>query len=278
MSGGTPPDLLSLDQTVFSPHIPLMLLAIDIGNTNIVIGLFDGERLKDHLRIQSRHGMTADEAGLLITQWLSNMHCKNEQIDSAIIASVVPPLSTVFEQVAKSYLGCIPVVVSHTLELPVTIEIENPKTVGADRIANSVAGFKRFGGPLIIVDFGTATTFDVVNKDGAYIGGIIIPGPETSMGELAKKAARLFEVRIEPPDSVVGKSTEGALKSGLFYGTVGQVDFIIDKILEETSFDNPTIIATGGLAKGIEQYSRHINLIEPTLTLEGLRMIEELNG
>ena len=254
-----------------------MLLAIDIGNTNIVIGLFDSERLKDHFRMQSRHSMTSDEAGLLITQWISNMHCKNEDIDSAIIGSVVPQLTTTFELVAHSYLGCIPTIVSNRLDLPVTIEIDQPDQVGADRIANAVAGYKKFGGPLIIVDFGTATTFDVVNKNGAYIGGIIIPGPETSMGELAKKAARLFEVRIEPPDSVVGKSTAGALKSGLFYGTVGQVDFIIEKILAETLFENTTIIATGGLAKGIEKYSKYVNLIEPTLTLEGLRIIEECN-
>ena len=254
-----------------------MLLAIDIGNTNIVIGLFKGDRLKDYFRIASRHNLTADEAGLMISQWLPNMHCQNEDIDSAIIGSVVPALTTTFEIVARSYLGCIPTVVSPRLDLSVSIEIDHPEQIGADRIANAVAGFNKFSGPLIIVDFGTATTFDVVNETGAYIGGIIIPGPETSMGELAKKAARLFEVRIEPPDSVVGKSTAGALKSGLFYGTVGQVDFIIEKIIEETSFENCQIIATGGLAKGIEKYSRHISFIEPTLTLNGLRLIDEMN-
>ena len=178
---------------------------------------------------------------------------------------------------ARSYLGCIPTVVSHRLDLPITIEIEQPEQVGADRIANAAAGFHKFSGPLIIVDFGTATTFDIVNADGGYIGGVIIPGPETSLEQLAKKAARLFEVRIEPPDSVVGKSTAGALKSGLFYGTVGQVDFIIEKIIEETNFQACTIIATGGLAKGIEKFSKHIGFIEPTLTLVGLRLIDEMN-
>jgi type III pantothenate kinase len=245
-----------------------MLMAIDIGNTNIVIGLFKGERLKDNLRIATRENMTTDEAGIILT---------HEEIESAVIGSVVPPLTTTFENVVKSYLGCIPTVVSYRLKLPITIEFDHPEQIGSDRIANASAGYSKFGGPLIIIDFGTATTFDIVNDNGAYIGGIIIPGPETSMAELARKAARLFEVRIEPPDSVVGKSTAGALKSGLFYGTVGQVDFIIDKILDETGFRNCKIIATGGLAKGIEQHSKNISLIEQSLTLEGLRLIDEMN-
>jgi type III pantothenate kinase len=254
-----------------------MLMAIDIGNTNIVIGLFKGERLKDNLRIATRENMTTDEAGIILTQWLTQMKIDNEEIESAVIGSVVPPLTTTFENVVKSYLGCIPTVVSYRLKLPITIEFDHPEQIGSDRIANASAGYSKFGGPLIIIDFGTATTFDIVNDNGAYIGGIIIPGPETSMAELARKAARLFEVRIEPPDSVVGKSTAGALKSGLFYGTVGQVDFIIDKILDETGFRNCKIIATGGLAKGIEQHSKNISLIEQSLTLEGLRLIDEMN-
>lgn len=254
-----------------------MLLVIDIGNTNIVIGLYSGERLKDHFRMATRDNMTADEAGLMISQWLKQMNIENEQIDSAVMASVVPTLTATFETVIKSYLGCLPIVVSPDINLPVAIEIDQPEQVGADRIANTAAGFAKFGGPIIIVDFGTATTFDIVSDKGAYIGGIIIPGPATSMAELAKKAARLFEVRIEPPEKVVGTSTASALKSGMFYGTVGQVDFIIDKILDETSFENCKIIATGGLAKGIEQHSKHISIIEPTLTLEGLRLIADLN-
>ena len=254
-----------------------MLLAIDIGNTNIVIGLFKGKTLKDHFRIASRENMTADEAGLLITSWLSQMNINNEQIESVIIGSVVPPLTATFETVAKSYLGCVPTVVSYKLKLPITIEFDNPAQIGADRIANAAAGYKQLGGPLIIVDFGTATTFDIINDKGAYIGGIIIPGPETSMAELARKAARLFEVRIEPPKSVVGKTTTGALQSGMFHGTIGQVDYIIDKILEETGFVDCKVIATGGFARGLEQHSRHIRLINQTLTLEGLKIIDDIN-
>jgi type III pantothenate kinase len=168
-------------------------------------------------------------------------------------------------------------VVSHKLKLPITIAIDYPEQVGADRIANAAAGFTKFGGPVIVVDFGTATNFDIVDQKGAYIGGILLPGPETSMAELARKAARLFEVRIEPPDTVVGKSTAGALKSGLFYGTVGQVDYLIDRVIEETGFTSTRIVATGGFSRGLDQHSRHIKMIEPDLTLEGLRIISELN-
>lgn len=254
-----------------------MLLAIDIGNTNIVIGVYKGTTLKDHFRIASRHNLTTDEAGFFITGFLERMRLSGEDVDDVIICSVVPVLTEVFETTSRKHLGCLPVTVTCHIKLPITVATERPEEVGADRIANAAAGYVKFGGPIIIVDFGTATTFDVVDKDGAYIGGVIIPGPETSMAELARKAARLFEVRIEKPDSVIGKSTAGALKSGLFYGTIGQVDYIIDRIIESTPDTAYKIIATGGLSKSIEKQTRHINQVEPTLTLEGLRLIAEMN-
>lgn len=254
-----------------------MLLAIDIGNTNTVVGVYKGTSLKDHFRVASNRSLTADEAGFFCTGLLERMKIANEEVDKVVIASVVPPLTPTFETMAKKYFGCVPVVVSSHIKLPITIQIDQPDQVGADRIANAVAGFTKFGGPVIIVDFGTATTFDIVNSTGAYIGGVIIPGPETSMAELARRAARLFEVRIEPPNSVVGKSTAGALKSGLFYGTVGQVDYIIEKIIEETGFERAAIVATGGLAGNMEKHSKHIRMVDSTLTLEGLRLIGDLN-
>ncbi|MFQ5454198.1 MAG: type III pantothenate kinase [Candidatus Zixiibacteriota bacterium] len=254
-----------------------MLIVIDIGNTNIVVGIYKSNSLKDFFRISTRHNITSDEVGFFINSWLDKIKIANDEIDSVIISSVVPPLTTTFETAAKRHLGCIATVVSSKINLPISIAINRPEQVGADRIANAVAGYKKYRGPVIIVDFGTATNFDIVNDKGAYIGGVLAPGPETSMAELAKKAARLFEVCIEPPETVVGKSTAGALKSGLFYGTVGQVDYIIDKIIEETGFTDCKIIATGGFASGIEKYSRYINIIEPTLTLEGLRLISEFS-
>ena len=284
-----------------------MLLAIDIGNTNIVVGVYKDSDLRGSFRASSRREMTADEAGFFILNLLERMvvsqaegfdpsrsgplrsrhQCQDRKgpdlqfcrsdVSKVVIGSVVPPLTSVFEETSRKYFGCTPLTVSARIKLPVRVEIDNPDEVGADRIANAAAGFNRFGGPVIVVDFGTATTFDVVSKDGAYIGGVIIPGPETSMAELARKAARLFEIRIEPPDRVVGKSTAGALKSGLFFGTVGQVDYIIERIIEETGFVNCTVVATGGLASGIEKHSRHIKLVDPNLTLDGLRLIAEMN-
>lgn len=254
-----------------------MLLALDIGNTNIVVGLFKNSILKDHFRISTRHDMTDDELGFPITSWLSRMNIENEEIDSVAICSVVPPLTKAAETASRKYLGCLPLTVTAVTELPppITIEIDRPEQVGADRICNAVAGFSKFGGPIIIVDFGTATTFDIVNDKGAYIGGVIIPGPETSMKELAHKAAQLFEVQFEKPERVIGKSTQQALQSGLFYGTLGQIDYLIDKISEEAKFEKPKVIATGGLSSGVEKHSRHISKAEPTLTLEGLRIIAE---
>ncbi|RKX23730.1 MAG: type III pantothenate kinase [Candidatus Zixiibacteriota bacterium] len=254
-----------------------MLLAVDIGNTDTVVGVYEGERLRDQFRVASQHHLTSDEAGFFITGLLDRMQVPNEKIDNVVIGSVVPPLTSVYEETSRKYFGCSPLIVSAHIKLPIRIEIDQPDEVGADRIANSVAAYHKFGGPVIVVDFGTATTFDIVSPDGAYIGGVIIPGPATSMAELARKAARLFEIRIEKPDSVVGKSTAGALKSGLFYGKVGQTDFIVKKIIEETGFTTSQVIATGGWATGIEKASETIKLIEPSLTLDGLRLISEQN-
>lgn len=254
-----------------------MLLAMDIGNTHTVVGVYRETTLKDHFRVASQEHLTADEVGFFITGLLQRMGIANEQIEDVVIGSVVPGLTSVFEETARKYFGCVPTIVSASVKLPIKIDINRPDEAGADRIANAVAAFTKFGGPSIVVDFGTAINFDVINAEGAYIGGVLLPGPKTSMTQLAKKAARLFEIRIEKPDSVVGRSTAGALKSGLFYGTVGQVDYIVDKIIEETGFEKTRVIATGGLAAGIETASRHIKLIEPTLTLEGLRIIAESN-
>ena len=254
-----------------------MLLAVDIGNTNTVVGVFDGATLVGHFRVASAHNLTSDEAGLFLTGLLERMKVAPESIDSVVIASVVPQLTPVYINTSQRYFNREPVIVSVRIKLPVRVEIDQPEQVGADRLANGVAAYHKYGGPVIVVDFGTATNFDVVNETGAYIGGVILPGPETSLTELARKAARLFEVRIEPPERAIGKSTAGALKSGLFYGTIGQVDYLVEKIVEEAGFKKTTVVATGGLAGRFEGYSRFITVTDPTLTLEGLRLIGEAN-
>lgn len=255
-----------------------MLLAIDIGNTDTVIGLFEAHKLKRDFRIASAHNLTTDEAGLFITGLLEKFDIPVDQIRAVIVSSVVPHLTPVYEAMSGKFFDLEPLVVTPKIKLPIKIEIDHPEEVGADRIANAVAGIALYGGPVIIVDFGTATTFDVVNENGAYIGGVIIPGPITSMAELARKAARLFEVKFEKPDRIVGRSTNGALKSGLFHGQVGQVEYLLGKIIDETGFKAPKIVATGGLAGLISDATASITLTNPTLTLEGLRLIAEFQS
>ncbi|HWR82305.1 MAG TPA: type III pantothenate kinase, partial [Candidatus Deferrimicrobium sp.] len=173
-----------------------MLLAIDIGNTNIVLGVFDHGRLIDHFRAATRLHLTVDEGRLLIGSALRKMHLAEKDVTHVVVGSVVPMLTSIFESTAQAGLECRALVVSHRIKLPITIGIDQPEQLGADRIANAVAGYRKFGGPVIIVDFGTATTFDVVDDRGTYLGGVITAGPETAMAELARKAARLFEVRL----------------------------------------------------------------------------------
>ena len=255
-----------------------MQLVIDIGNTNVVFGVYDSEKLIESFRIITRKELTDDEACLLMSGLLERCKINPEQINKIVIGSVVPQLTRCYEQVSLKYYKNKPVViVSHELNLPIKIEINQPHQIGADRIANAVAVFLAYGGPVIVVDFGTATTFDVINKEGAYIGGIIIPGPETSITELAKKASRLFEVNFEKPEHVVGKSTTEALKSGLFHGTIGQIDYIVKLIIEESNFKDYNVVATGGLSVGIEEHSLYITETSQNLTLEGLRIIGENN-
>ncbi len=254
-----------------------MLLAIDVGNTNISLGVFENDSLKADFRRSTPTLTTADEIGVSIVEILERNDVSPSSIEKVVLSSVVPSLTQTFQQAVNKYFGCRPVLVTHDLRLPIRIDIDHPEQVGADRIANAVAVHAQYGGPAIVVDFGTATNFDVVDGNNAYIGGVLLPGPETSMAELARRAARLFEVGFGEPKSVVGRSTADALKSGLFYGTIGQIDYIMDRILEECGFDHCTVLATGGLAAGIEKHSRHIKIVSPTLTLEGLRLIGELN-
>jgi type III pantothenate kinase len=254
-----------------------MLLAIDIGNTDTVVGVFDNGRLVDHFRVASNHTLTVDECGFFVTGLLKKLNIEISQLDRVVIASVVPRLQPVYEKMSDKYLSIKPLVVSSELDLPIKIGFENPASVGADRIANAAAAFKNFGGPVIVVDFGTATTFDVIDESGVYLGGVIAPGPETSSRELVKRAARLFDVNIERPENVIGRNTADSIKSGLFYGTIGLVDSIIDRINDELG-QKAKVIATGGLADEFSKDSRSIESVDGTLTLEGLKIIADIQN
>jgi len=249
-----------------------VLLAIDIGNTDTVVGVFDGEKLKNSFRVASKLNFTVDESGFLVTGLLERMGIASDDIDRVVMASVVPGLTPIFERMCSKYVGCDPLVVSSKVKLPIKLGYDDPREMGADRIADAVAAFVKFGGPVILVDYGTATTFNVVTAEGVYVGGVIAPGIKTAGAGLAEKAARLFEVRIEKPDRIIGKTTAESIKSGMFYGTIGQVDAILDLIMQEMG-QKPKIIATGGLSSEFAPHSKYIEQVFPELTLEGLRII-----
>jgi type III pantothenate kinase len=251
-----------------------MLLAIDIGNTHTVLGRYDGKKLKEYFRVGSNHSLTVDECGILLKQLFEEYN----QIKDVIICSVVPPLTPVYEGMSKKFLKVNPIVVSSDLPLGIKILYDDPKTVGADRIANAVAAYEIYGGPAIVVDFGTATTFDVISEKGEYLGGAIAPGIETSSINLFQRAAQLFKISLEKPKKAIGTNTEESLRSGIFFGAVGQIDEIVNRIKKELSENlqsqkKPKVIATGGLASLVAKESKTIEEINPTLTLEGLRRI-----
>jgi type III pantothenate kinase len=251
-----------------------MLLAIDIGNTHTVLGIFKRERLIDHFRVTSDHALTVDECGVLVKQLFSDY----KRIRDVVICSVVPPLSPVYQEMSKKFLKINPIFVQWNLPLGIKIRYDDPSKVGADRIANAVAAYQIYGGPTIIVDFGTATTFDVISPKGEYLGGAIAPGIETSSVNLFRRAAQLFKISLKRPQKAIGRSTEESLRSGIIFGTVGQIDEIVDRIKKELKGEHgikkkPKVIATGGLARLIAKESETIEKVESTLTLEGLRRI-----
>jgi len=252
-----------------------MLLAIDAGNTNTVFGFFEDENLRATLRVASSNLRTADEIILAVDQFLNFK--KLPQITACIYASVVPRLTPLLQKSSSEHLGVEPIAVSSTLKLNITFDYPKPAEVGADRICNAAAAFDLVKGPAIVVDFGTATNFDIVSAEGAYIGGVLAPGIEAAHAALAQRAAQLFQVSFKAPRSIIGKSTEEALQSGFYHGAVGQTDYILAKLI--TAFtQRPRIIATGGLARSISAGSRLIDEVLPNITLEGLRLIHSLNS
>lgn len=251
-----------------------MLLAIDIGNTHTVLGIFHKEKLTEYFRVTSNHALTADECGVLAKQ----LFPAYKKVKDVIICSVVPPLTPIYQEMSKKFLKVDPVLVHWNLPLGIKISYDDPSQVGADRIANAVAAYQIYGGPIIIVDLGTATTFDVISEKGEYMGGAIAPGIETSSQNLFKSAAQLFKVSLKKPRRSIGKDTEESLRSGIIFGSVGQIDGIVDRIKEELKNKQkikkkPKVIATGGLADLIAKESKAIEKVDPTLTLEGLRRI-----
>lgn len=256
------------------------LLAIDVGNTNIVFGLFDGERLLGNWRLLTLRERTADEAGLLMIGLLEHNGFAADAIDAVVIGSVVPPLTPIMCGMATRYFGREPLVVDPAVNAGMPIRYERPAEVGADRIANSIAAYEKYGRArgraLVVADLGTATTFDVITKDGEYLGGIICPGPQIAADALFQRAARLPRVDVRKPKTVVGQTTMGAIESGLFYGYLGMVEGLMRRVAGELGGEVAGI-ATGGLAPLVVPETTVFEAIEPDITLHGLRMIWQRN-
>jgi len=263
-----------------------MLLALDVGNTNTVLALYnlDGNgpgELVANWRVTTQKTQTADEFGVLIISLLSLHKIEASAVTGVIISSVVPPLDSTLRRVSERYFKIKPLFVEPGIKTGMPLLIDNPAELGADRAANGVAAFERYGGPCVIVDFGTATTFDVVSAKGEFLGGVIAPGLGISADALFSRAAKLARVNIKKPAKVIGTSTVTNLQSGIFYGYIGLVDGILARIVEELRPQSPgtppKIVATGGLATLIADDSKFITRVDHLLTLDGLRIIYQRN-
>ena len=258
-----------------------MLLVLDVGNSNTVIGVYDmtTKKLLRHWRITS-HRQTPDEIGLLLFNLTKSADISPGDIDAAIMSSVVPALDNLIIEAIKTYFGVDCIKVSIMLDLGIEIKYTNPKELGADRIANAVAAVSKYGAgkPVIVIDYGTAITFDVISKDGAYVGGVIFPGLETSIEALFGKTAKLPQVALEAPSAVIAQNTKEAIQSGVLYGNAGMTDRIVSMIKNELRTEDCHVLATGGQAKLMSNFTKTIQQVDPWLTLEGLRILFERNA
>lgn len=254
-----------------------MILVIDVGNTNIVLGIYEDKKLLESWRIGTEIHKTSDEYGMIINQLFSFSNYKLSYISQVVISSVVPTAMYTLQHMARKYFKCEPLVIGPGIKTGINIKYDNPKEVGADRIVNAVAAYELYGGPLIIVDFGTATTYCAVSKNGEYLGGAISPGIQISMDALFQKTAKLPKVELVKPETMICKNTISSMQAGIIFGYVGQVDYIVKRMKKELGDENAKVVATGGLAKLIATESETISIVNGLLTLEGLRIIYERN-
>jgi type III pantothenate kinase len=254
-----------------------MILAVDIGNTNINFAIFNNDEFVGSWRMVTKSEKTSDEYGIFILNALSNSNINHEEIKSAIVSSVVPNLMYSFQNALKKYFNIDPLVVGPGIKTGISISTENPKEVGADRIVDIVAAYELYGGPVIIIDFGTATTFDVVNEKGEFKYGITSPGIQISADALWQRTAQLPSIEIKKPDTILARNTITSMQAGLVYGNVGQVEYIVNKIKEELKNKEMKVVATGGLGRLISEMTDVIDIYEPQLLIKGLKIIHDKN-
>lgn len=250
-----------------------MLFAIDVGNTNITIGLFDGKKLEKTFRMTTGISRTSDEFGCILGELLRMMNLPLNVIDKVVIASVVPNVMHSLTNGIKKYFKIQPLIVEQGVKTGINIAIPNPKQLGADRIVDAVAAYDMYGGPVLVIDFGTATTYDLVNEAGAFIAGVTSPGIRLGANALWSGTAKLPEIEIKLPDTILCKDTISSMQAGVCFGYIGQTEYIIKRMRQESGFDNMKVVATGGLGKMIYENTDCIDVYDSDLTLHGLRII-----
>ncbi len=255
-----------------------MIICMDVGNTNIKYALFDGEKLALSFRVATEHKKTSDEYGGQLLSILGNNGIKVSEITGGIISSVVPQLDYTLERMCHTYIKIKPLLLAPGLKTGLNLRVDNAKEVGADRVVNNVAAVRKYGAPLIVVDFGTATTFNVIDAKGEFIGGVIAPGIKGSLDSLVNGTAKLPRVEIERPANVIGKNTVTNMQSGIVYGFAGLVEYLVRKIKREIKCDEVKTVATGGFSEIIAREISCIDVVDKLLTLEGLKYLYDLNN
>lgn len=250
-----------------------MIIAIDVGNTNITVGAFKGDEIKACFRITTKMPRTSDEYGMLLINLLEQNHIRHEEIDDAIIASVVPNVMHSLAGAVIKYLGIKPIIIEPGIKTGIRIVTENPRQIGTDRIVDAAAAFEIYGGPVLVLDFGTATTYDLVDKDGSFVSGVTAPGIRISARALWEDAAKLPEIEIRKPASILAKETISSMQAGLVYGQIGQTEYIVRHMIAEADVGEIKVVATGGLGRIIANETSMIDVYDPNLTLKGMNLI-----
>ena len=255
-----------------------MLLVLDIGNSNIVMGAYEGKRLLRHWRISTDRQKTGDEYGILFNELFRYQGIEMSDIKAIIISSVVPPLVVPLRKMCERYFRIRPLIVGPGIRTGIRLNYENPRAIGADRIVNVIGAHEQYGGPLIVIDIGTATTFDIVAENGDFLGGVIAPGLSSSADALFQRAARLPRIELVTPKRIISRNTVSGMQAGIIYGYVGQIDEIVRRMKKEMGYDEIKVVATGGYARMVSRESKTIDKIDHFLTLTGLRVLYERNA